>query len=106
MKVCQHCGQVIADDANFCPKCGKSQNASNSYPVKKVCAWCEGKGTVKGFLGGQITCEVCHGTTRNVFTGPVDLCTRCSGSGIDPEERSAFNERIRCPVCKGKGWIS
>jgi predicted nucleic acid-binding Zn-ribbon protein len=36
MKICQNCGQVIANDASFCPRCGHNQSsyATSNIPRK------------------------------------------------------------------------
>jgi hypothetical protein len=111
MKTCQTCGNLIADDANFCSRCGHSQTlyaspVASGGQAKKTCPWCNGRGTVADMITGQeIRCRVCKGQTYNTFGGTAQRCTRCGGTGVESKKSLVMNARRPCNVCGGKGWL-
>jgi DnaJ-class molecular chaperone len=78
-------------------------NPENSETTKP-CAWCKTKGTLTNSITGtKKTCDVCGGTGWNAFHGTVKACGTCGGTG-SKGATLVLSNRIKCPICHGKGY--
>lgn len=65
------------------------------------CAFCQGKGKDPfGLLSELSACQVCMGRGQVTVSTPYTTCPACEGSGV------AYDTRLVCTVCGGKGVVS
>ncbi|HET9531477.1 MAG TPA: hypothetical protein VFQ92_14060 [Blastocatellia bacterium] len=72
--------------------------ASFTYYGLEVCAWCQATG-----IAADAVCPACGGKGNVLTLQPGVICTRCKGSGKNPD-RSVLPRR--CIICEGSGWLA
>ena len=88
-KSCDGTGFLVGLTKN-CTKCGGSGELRGEV---KVCEKCRGEKYEIDRFGDRVPCERCEGRGGYMTEGGR-TCDKCNGSG---------EEKVKCPMCKGRG---
>lgn len=85
-KLCMHCGEQIAEDANFCPKCGRSVSAVNAEQAINISSDTKKKGKGVNPLIIKIACAlggILYAVIRFAIVNSEDTVIDASQEAVD-----------------------
>lgn len=101
---CPTCHQVIDDETDICPGCGKK---FSTFRIRVICTHCEGEGCYFG--DSDYPCHDCHGTGGYLSSDTnLKVCPNCRGVGFPSKDTGwLFTKmtRCECETCKGRGVV-